>query len=344
MEENDVMGVVEGFLIKVFDTILNQKISAPFRRMSYDEAMNSYGSDKPDLRYDLHLEDLGEIFKASSFKVFTQALDAGSVIKGFSVPGAGKFSRKDFDDLTNFVKDFGAQGLVWFKVGDNGSVESPIKKFLSDTEVKQLLEKTKATSGDAIFMIAAPWLVTCRALGALRLELVRRLQITPKNQFELLWVVDFPLFEWNEDEKRYQACHHPFTSPRKEDLDLIESNPAEAKARAYDLVLNGTEIGGGSIRIYQEQVQEKMFAALGISKEEAKSRFGFLLEALQFGAPPHGGIALGLDRLTAVILGLESIREVIAFPKTQKGICPLVNAPSGVSAQQLKELNLSVRA
>jgi aspartyl-tRNA synthetase len=256
---------------------------------------------------------------------------------------ASVFSRKDFDELSTFVQDFGVKGLLWIKVGENGAIDSPAKKFLSEQEVKQLLTQTQAVAGDVIFIIASTWAETCKALGALRLKLVERLKIAAKNPFEILWVVDFPLLEWNEEEKRFQACHHPFTSPRPSDLEKLSTHPGEVKARAYDLVLNGTEIGGGSIRIHQEEVQEKVFQTLGIQKDEAHLRFGFLLSALKFSAPPHGGIALGLDRLTAVLLGLDSIREVIAFPKTQKGLCLMSEAPSQVSDKQLKEAHIQIK-
>ncbi len=265
-------------------------------------------------------------------------------MKGIKISGK-QFSRKDFDDLTEFAKGFGAKGLLWFRVKSvqEKSVESPIAKFLSPAEIDNLLKIFEAKDGDSLFLVTGAWEHTCVVLGELRKHLARQAGVPPKPGFHFLWVIDFPLLEWNEDEKRWQARHHPFTSPKEDQIDSFGKDQANVKARAYDLVLNGTEVGGGSIRIHSDKVQQRMFETLGISKEDAELRFGFFLRALKFGAPPHGGIAVGLDRLCAMISGVDSIRDVIAFPKTQKGTCLTTEAPSTVSERQLKELHIKLR-
>jgi len=343
VEEEDVMTVIERFIIRVFKEILGLTMKEPFERIAYQDAMDTYGSDKPDRRFGMHMQDWTSIFQKTSFKVFQSVIQNDGVIKGLLAKGATHFSRKDFDDLTQFVQGYGAKGLVWMKVGESGAVDSPIKKFLSDTEVKSLLDLSGAKAGDVIFIVAGPWRESCQSLGALRLRLQKQLNVAHEKEFDLHWVVDFPMLDWDEEEKRFVALHHPFTSPKIEDVEKLDKDPSQVKARAYDLILNGSEVGGGSIRIHDEAMQEKVFKVLGIGKEEAHEKFGFLLHALKFGAPPHGGIAIGLDRLVAVLLGLDSIRDVIAFPKTQKGTCLLVDAPSTVTAKQLKELGLVVK-
>ncbi|OGW69043.1 MAG: aspartate--tRNA ligase [Omnitrophica bacterium GWA2_50_21] len=342
VNEEDILGVIENLIAKVVKGILGLEVKTPFLRMPYEEAMNRYGSDKPDLRFGMELNDITGILKGSQSKIFEESFAKGGVAKGILVPGAASFSRKDLDDLTQYAKDFGAQGLAWFKVQD--AVDSPIRKFFSDEQMNRLTGELGAEKGGLILVVTGDWKMVCTVLGAVRLHLAQKLNLIARDKVSFHWVVDFPLFEWNDEEKRIQACHHPFTSPQPRDLHLLESEPLKVHARAYDLIFNGTEAGGGSIRIHSRDVQKKVFGILGIEDKDAEEKFGFLLKALEFGAPPHGGIALGLDRLTALLLGLDSIRDVIAFPKTQKGICPLSQAPSPVSARQIKELHLTLKA
>ncbi len=341
ISEEDIFDLIEGMFVKVFQEILNIKVARPFLKLSFDDAMNKYGSDKPDLRYDLFIEDVSKVFANTGFNVFKKGLEQGAVIKGIKVSDKS-FTRKELDDLTEFAKSAGAKGLAWLKVKSAAELESPIAKFLTADETKALVQTFKLKEGDTLFLMCEPWEPCCNILGELRKKLAGLLNLIPKGEFKLLWVTDFPLLEWNDEEKRWQAKHHPFTSPKISDLKMLDSDPGKVKARAYDLVLNGTEVGGGSIRIHSEAVQEKMFSILGIKKADAEVKFGFLLKALKFGAPPHGGIAIGLDRLTALLLGLDSIRETIAFPKTQKGTCPMTDAPSAVTDKQLKEVRVKV--
>ncbi len=345
VEEKDVMGVVEGLISEVIEKSLNIKVDRPFPTMSYEDAMNRYGSDKPDVRFAMELKELTDVFKGAGFKVFDSVIEGGGKVRGlcFTPPKSKEFSRKDFDDLTKWISDFGAKGLAWFKVVDKNKVESPIQKFFNEETISKALNILEANAGDIIFMVASTPQISAVSLGALRVHLAETYDMIPKNDLKLLWIVDFPLFEWNEDENRFDALHHPFTAPKEEDSDCLESDPGKAYARAYDLVLNGTEVGGGSIRIHSSEVQEKVFNVLKISKEQAQSKFGFLLKALSYGAPPHGGLAIGLDRLVAMLLKRDSIREVIAFPKTQKGTCLMTEAPSEVDQKQLQELHLRVK-
>ena len=344
INEEDIYNLIEGMFAEIFQTVLNVKIQIPFERLSFNDAMNRYGSDKPDRRFDLTLVDLTNVFKTTAFKVIQESIRAGGVVKGIKV-SEKVFSRKDFDDLTDFAKSFGAKGLVWLKVksAKEGVVESPIAKFLAPEEISNLVRLFEAKDGDTLFLVTDEWERACIIMGELRKQLAEFLAIPRKEGFHFLWVVDFPLLEWNPEDKRWQARHHPFTSPKEEEIELLDQDPGKVKARAYDLVLNGTEVGGGSIRIHSEKVQEKMFHVLGMSPEETQSRFGFFLKALKFGTPPHGGIAVGLDRLTAMLLGLESIRDTIAFPKTQKGTCLVSDAPSRVSEKQLRELHIRLK-
>jgi len=336
VDEEQVMGMAEGMIARVLREALGQDLALPIPRMKYEQAMAEYGVDKPDIRFDLKLTDVTEIVRGSEFKLFATA----ALIKALPVPGGAELSRKEIDDYTDFVKIYGAQGLAWIKIKEDGW-QSPIAKFLSDAERAGLTAALDLKPGDIVFFQAgAPDMVNS-ALGNLRLKLGERFGLIPEGTFAPLWVTDFPLLEWDPEAKRWVAMHHPFTAPK--DMDALAADPGKAVARAYDLVLNGTEVGGGSIRIHNPETQQQMFAALGIDAEEAQAKFGFLLDALVFGAPPHGGIAFGLDRLIMLLTGAKSIRDVIAFPKTQKATCLMTEAPSTVENTQLRDLGLRLR-
>jgi aspartyl-tRNA synthetase len=350
VKREDVMAVIEGVIRKVFTDSIGVDLTEPFQRLSYHEAMDRYGCDKPDLRFGLELKDASEIIKDSSFKVFLDTISKGGIVKGLNAKGCAGYSRKELDDLTKDVQGYGAKGLAWMKV--KASIESPIAKFFSEEVLKALVKKFEAEEGDLLLFVADKENVANDCLARLRNEMGKRLDLIKEGDYKLVWVTDFPLFEWNPDEKRYEAMHHPFTSPMEEDMETFLSADTmgangrsplqDLRAQAYDIVLNGYEIGGGSIRIHKKNVQDRMFQLLNISAEEANEKFGFLLEALEFGAPPHGGIALGLDRLVMILANAHSIRDVIAFPKTQKAVCPLSNAPSSVDERQLKELSIKL--
>lgn len=341
VDREDVMELMERLIAAIFKEVKGAELSLPFTRLTYQEAMDRYGSDKPDTRFGIELKDITDIAKATDFKVFLQAVELGGQVKGFAAPGFAALSRKEIDDLTNEAKLFGARGLAWIKVTDSG-FESPIAKFFKEGQIQEIARRLDARPGDMMLFVADGRKVVAETLGHLRLLVGRRQRLIDESRFDFLWVTDFPLVEWNEDEKRYDAMHHPFTAPMDEDVSLMDTEPLRVRAKAYDIVLNGAEIGGGSIRIHRSDIQAKMFRLLNISDEEAKDRFGFLLEALQYGAPPHGGLAFGLDRLTAILTGMQSIRDVIAFPKTQKAVCLMTEAPSRVTPAQLRELSIKL--
>ena len=338
VEEDDVMAVAEGLMCRLFKDTLGIDLKTPFERMSYAQAIADYGLDKPDLRFGLTLKDVTDIVRGSEFRLFARA----ELVKAMSVPQGAVLSRKEIDDLTDFVRIYGAQGLAWIKIKED-TWQSPIAKFLSQEERDGLTRALDLKPGDIVFFQAGPKEVVNTALGYLRLKLGERFQLIPQDTFSFVWITDFPLLEWDEDEKRWVARHHPFTSPQPGHLEKLKQDPANALARAYDLVLNGHEIGGGSIRIHSQTMQREMFKALGIEEQEAEEKFGFLLNALEYGAPPHGGIAFGFDRIVMLLTGARSIRDVIAFPKTQKASCLLTDAPSQVSSRQLRELGIRVK-
>jgi aspartyl-tRNA synthetase len=341
VEQEDVIETVEGMLARVYEATGFQVAPPPWPRMSAYEAMLHYGSDKPDVRFGLEITDLGEALAETEFRVFAGVLGGGGVVRGLNA-GARELSRKDLDGLTEYVQRYGAGGLVWafVEAGEaNGTWRSPAAKALSDTERGEIARRLSAREGDVLFIVADKEPTAAAALGALRLELSRRFQLVPEGRHETLWVVDFPAFEWNEGEGRWDAVHHPFTTPTGD-----FSDPGSMRSLGYDIVLDGTEIGGGSIRIHRPEVQREVFKVLGISEEEAEERFGFLLDAMRYGAPPHGGLALGLDRIVALIAGHDSIRDVIAFPKTASGADPLTGAPAAVDPPQLAELGLRLKS
>jgi len=342
MNQEDIMKLAEEMMAKVMLETHGVDISLPLPRMSYQDAMNLYGSDKPDTRFDMLLTDVSENVKDSDFKVFASAVANGGAVKAINVKGAAsKYSRKDIDALGEFAANYGAKGLAWLKAEADG-LKGPIAKFFQDEKQQVLIEALDAKEGDLILFVADRLEVANDALGALRLKLGKELNLIDESLFNFLWVVDWPLLEYDSEEGRFYAAHHPFTMPVREDLDLVDTNPEDMKAQAYDLVLNGYELGGGSIRIFEKDVQEKMFALLGLSEEETKEQFGFLLEAFEYGAPPHGGIALGLDRLVMLLSGRTNLRDTIAFPKTASASCLLMEAPSEVDSAQLDELHLSI--
>jgi aspartyl-tRNA synthetase len=343
MSMDEIIEMNERLITQVMKEVKNVDVVAPFPRMSYKEAMDRFGSDKPDVRFGLELKQLSEIVKDSAFGVFSGAVAAGGEVKAINVKGAAdKFSRKDIDALGEFAKIYGAKGLAWLKVTEEG-LNGPIAKFFEGDAANGIIEATEATAGDLLLFVADKSSVVADTLGALRLKLGKELELIDESVYAFLWVVDWPLFEYDEQEGRYYAAHHPFTRPFDEDLELMHTNPKEVRAQAYDIVLNGYELGGGSLRIYEPDLQAKMFEILGFSEEEARAQFGFLLEAFDYGVPPHGGLAMGLDRLVMLLAGRTNLRDTIAFPKTASASCLLTSAPSAVSDAQLSELSLAVK-
>ncbi|MEI4829412.1 aspartate--tRNA ligase [Bacillus sp. FJAT-53711] len=343
LTQEEILEMMERMMTKVMKEAKGVEIHAPFPRMTYADAMARYGSDKPDTRFAMELIDLSEFAAGCGFKVFTSAVESGGQVKAINAKGAAsKYSRKDIDALTEFVKVYGAKGLAWLKVEEDG-LKGPIAKFFNEEDANALMSTLEATAGDLLLFVADKKSVVADSLGALRLRLGKELELIDESKFNFLWVTDWPLLEYDEDADRYFAAHHPFTMPFREDVELLETAPEKARAQAYDLVLNGYELGGGSLRIYERDVQEKMFKALGFSQEEAQEQFGFLLEAFEYGTPPHGGIALGLDRLVMLLAGRTNLRDTIAFPKTASASCLLTEAPSPVADAQLEELYLQLK-
>lgn len=342
VDQEDVMALNEGLIAHVFKEVLGHEVKLPIKRMTFKEAMESYGSDKPDLRFGMKIQNITEAVQDVEFKVFSDAISNGGSVRALVVEGGESMGRKDIDRLGEFVKTYKAKGLAWIKVKEDG-IQSPIAKFLTEEQMANLLETAGAKKGDLVLIVADKNSVVFQSLGALRLELAKKLDlIKDKNEFNFTWITEFPLFEYSEEEGRYTACHHPFTAPMEEDLEFLETDPGKVRSIAYDLVLNGEELGGGSIRIHDTKLQERMFKALGFTMEEAWKRFGFLLEAFKFGPPPHGGLAFGLDRMIMFLAGTENIKDVIAFPKNQNAYCYLSEAPNIVDEKQLEELGIEI--
>ena len=342
LSEVEIQTMMEEMMVKLMKEVKGIDIQAPFLRLSYEEAMNRYGSDKPDNRFGYELQDISEIFKNSEFKVFKDCIDNGGVIKTIVIDNFSSITRKEIDKYTELAKKNGAKGLVVLKAQDN-ELTGSARKFLSEDEVKALYDTLSLKDKDVLFIVSDQWAKTCNVLGALRNEIGYKLGLKKKDEFSFLWVTDFPMFEWSEEQQRYVACHHPFTQPKEEDIPLLDTDIAKVKANAYDIILNGYELGGGSLRIYDNDLQEKIFEILGMSEEEIRNKFGFFIDAFQYGTPPHGGLAFGLDRIAMILSESDSIRDVIAFPKNANAKCPMSKAPTPVDPAQLEELHIEIK-
>ena len=342
LSEVEIQTMMEEMMVKLMKEVKGIDIQAPFLRLRYEEAMNRYGSDKPDNRFGYELQDITEIFKNSEFKVFKDCIDNGGVIKTIVIDNFSSITRKEIDKYTELAKKNGAKGLVVLKAQDN-ELTGSARKFLSEDEVKALYDTLSLKDKDVLFIVSDQWTKTCNVLGALRNEIGYKLGLKKKDEFSFLWVTDFPMFEWSEEQQRYVACHHPFTQPKEEDIPLLDTDIAKVKANAYDIILNGYELGGGSLRIYDNDLQEKIFEILGMSEEEIHNKFGFFIDAFQYGTPPHGGLAFGLDRIAMILSESDSIRDVIAFPKNANAKCPMSKAPTPVDPAQLEELHIEIK-
>ncbi len=342
VDTSEVMDLIEGLMVYLCREVAGVEVDAPIPRMSYDEVMQRFGTDRPDLRYGMELTTISDLVKDSGFKVFSTVLAAGGEVKGIRVPACAHYSRKELDDLTEFAGNYGAKGLAYLLLTSTG-IKSPIAKFFNDDELEAVTRRLQASEGDLLLFVADRPPVVAAALGALREKLGRELGLIRQSEYNFLWVTDFPLLEYDEEEQRYTAVHHPFTAPQEQDIEILKTNPESVRAQAYDLVLNGVEIGGGSIRVHNRELQEVIFRALGLTEEEAKEKFGFLLEALEYGTPPHGGFALGFDRLVMLLAHKKTIRDVMAFPKTQSGADLMTAAPGTVSEQQMTELGIQLK-
>ena len=343
VEIEDVMDINERMMQKVFKDLMNVDIQLPLPRMTYKEAMERFGSDKPDVRFGMELKNISDVVAGTEFVVFKSALEAGGSVRAINATGCGSFPRKKIDSLVEFVKTYRAKGLAWIAINEDGSLKTQIAKFFTPEKLQEIVDAMEGKPGDLILICADQDKVVFDSLGALRLELSRMLELTRPDDFAFLWITEFPMLEWDEEAGRYVAVHHPFTAPMDEDIDLIETNPGAVRAKAYDIVLNGYELGGGSIRIHRREIQQKMFELLGFTQEDAQERFGFLLDAFKYGVPPHGGLAFGLDRIIMLMSGATSIRDVIAFPKVKDASCPMTAAPGLVEEKQLDELGIAIK-
>ena len=342
VDVDDVIDVNERLLAYLFKEVLDVDVKLPIQRMTWKEAMNRFGSDKPDLRFGMELVDISEVVKDTEFAVFKNALEAGGTVRGINAKGQGSMPRKKIDKLVEFVKGYGAKGLAYVAIQEDGTVKSSFAKFMTEDQMQALIKAMDRQNGDLLLIAADKTKLVWDVLGALRLELANQMNLLDKNEYRFVWITEFPLLEWSEEENRFTAMHHPFTMPMEEDLQYIDSDPGRVRAKAYDIVLNGNEIGGGSVRIHQNDIQEKMFEALGFTKERAHEQFGFLLEAFKYGVPPHAGLAYGLDRLVMLMAKQDSIRDVIAFPKVKDASCLMTEAPERVEEKQLQELGIEV--